>query len=268
MLLTTPGYGDVISSLFALILAAVMEFKQISEIMYGLMRVKEDRLLMKWEDDRGVLVRHIQSLTNANTELVNEQTRQQKAHNNLMHTIATFNPIISSLSPSSRNNNQENNYINSTSAKLASSAFKRARPPQQDDDGEFISINRNKQLKTGPMDAFFNSGGPSSANASARARASTSASKTSNKSRSKQKSPTPAIAAVGPNDHECCTVPEVNAAACSSSSTNKNKASSNASGGSSSSGLGSVASASAFASTTAAEGMHYFVCACRLNCVY
>lgn len=114
------------------------------------MRVKEDRLSMKWEDERCQFVRHIETLTETNEMLLAEQAKQNDSYNNLLGTIASFNPISSSgVSP--YETTAKNRF---RQANTANGASKRPRP-LNDDENDFISINRNKQLKKGSIDNFF-----------------------------------------------------------------------------------------------------------------
>lgn len=180
-----------------------MDFHQMTNIMYELMRVKEDRLLMSWEDDRGHFVRSIQSLQETNVALLHEQERQNVAYHNLLSTIASFNPISSTnLSPitavcAGRNRASD----------ASNSVQKRARSSNEDE-GDFISINRNKHLKKGPMDSFFNS----STNALAGKAVAKPA--TANRAKLKASSAVPEVAkqvktssAIDPNDTEWWNVP-------------------------------------------------------------
>jgi hypothetical protein len=101
--------------------------------------VKEDRLLMKWEDDSARLHAEILSLREANHHAQIRITQQQEEYSALVRTVANFG--TKSSPPRSQS--------------VSAVPSKKAAPTtlQQHEDG-FMSIDRNK-AKKGPIHSFF-----------------------------------------------------------------------------------------------------------------
>jgi hypothetical protein len=147
-----------------------MELQDIARLVYEATRVKEDRLLMKWEDDRCSLYHEIERLRDKNERLRQRVEsskeviqRQKGEYDNLIQTVASFGtktktspPSAPSLVPAkSAPVHKNNKKAGSTSSN--SSSGKPAVPKYTTDgaDDEFISIDRNKVVKKGPLHSFF-----------------------------------------------------------------------------------------------------------------
>jgi hypothetical protein len=116
-----------------------MELQDIAKLVYEVTRVKEDRLLMKWEDDIARLHAEIVSLREANHQAQIRITQQQEEYSALVRTVANFG--TKSSPPRSQS--------------VSAVPSKKAAPTtlQQHEDG-FMSIDRNK-AKKGPIHSFF-----------------------------------------------------------------------------------------------------------------
>lgn len=122
---------------------SVMELQDIAKLVYEITRVKEDRLLMKWEDDRAHWLAEVERLREAYRDSCDEIARQQSDYNALLHTVASFGTKRSPPRVRLSQNGKEG--VNNSSTK---------NQPGEDKDG-FITINRSKGSKTGPMHSFF-----------------------------------------------------------------------------------------------------------------
>jgi hypothetical protein len=109
-----------------------MELQDIAKLVYEVTRVKEDRLLMKWEDDSARLHAEIVSLREANHQAQVRITQQQEEYSALVRTVANFG--TKSSPPRSQS--------------VSAVPSKKAAPTtlQQHEDG-FMSIDRNKAKK-------------------------------------------------------------------------------------------------------------------------
>ena len=121
-----------------------MELVDISKLLYEMTRTKEDRLLMKWEDDRGRLIEEIHSLSSANHSATETIRRQSDEYNALIQTISNFG-----VKSSPRRTSQ---YVNS---KVSTNK----KTPADSSPEDFITIDRSKTTKKGPLHSFFNTAG-------------------------------------------------------------------------------------------------------------
>ncbi len=139
-----------------------MELRGITSLLYELTRVKEDRIIMGWEDERSSTLAKFDQLKASNTAQAAEILRQREEYENLLKTISGFQKATSPT-PVSRNflaNITNIPKVVRPKAKEVSipTPNKRSREHNVDDEPDFISIDRSKASKKGPMDSFFSSG--------------------------------------------------------------------------------------------------------------
>jgi len=138
-----------------------MDIQGTMKLMYEVLRTKEDRALMVWEDERQAMTVQMEVLKSENAAQAAIIKRQQTEYDNLMKTVAGFNTISAASSSSSRNflaNIPKPVRQQSTPKEAPNSHSKRPRESNADEEPDFISINRSKSSKKGPMDSFFASG--------------------------------------------------------------------------------------------------------------
>lgn len=121
-----------------------MELVDITKLLYEMTRTKEDRLLMKWEDDRGRLIEEIHRLSRANLSATKTIRRQSDEYNALIQTISNFG-VKSSPRKSSK-------YVNNK-------VSLNEKTPADSSPEDFITIDRSKTTKKGPLYSFFNTAG-------------------------------------------------------------------------------------------------------------
>lgn len=139
-----------------------MELRGITSLLYELTRVKEDRIVMGWEDERSSTLAKFEKLKASNAAQAAEILRQREEYENLLRTISGFQKATSPA-PGSRNflaNITNIPKVVRPKAKEVSirTPNKRPREYNADDEPDFISIDRSKASKKGPMDSFFGVG--------------------------------------------------------------------------------------------------------------
>lgn len=139
-----------------------MELRGITSLLYELTRVKEDRIVMGWEDERSSTLSKFEQLKTTNAAQAAEILRQREEYENLLRTISSFQKATS---PTPVGRNFLANITNIPKVVRPKSKEvsiptpnKRPREHNVDDEHDFISIDRSKASKKGPMDSFFSSG--------------------------------------------------------------------------------------------------------------
>eukprot|EP01032_Pedospumella_encystans_P021728 gene21728-24639_t len=139
-----------------------MELRGITSLLYELTRVKEDRIVMGWEDERSSTLAKFEKLKASNAAQAAEILRQREEYENLLRTISGFQKATSPA-PGGRNflaNITNIPKVVRPKVKEVSipTPNKRPREHNTDDEPDFISIDRSKASKKGPMDSFFGAG--------------------------------------------------------------------------------------------------------------
>ena len=132
-----------------------MELCDISKVLYEMMRLKEDRLLMTWEDERGNFLAEINKLRTS-TEAANEKiSEQQSDYERLIRTISGF----SSTSSPPQLRVTESKRKSTSKAKVSAVTSTVTCDTSND---EFISIDRGGKLHKGPLHSYFMTPGSTS----------------------------------------------------------------------------------------------------------